>query len=296
MYNHILHTFIQVADSGSFAKAAGNLYVSPVSVMKQINTLEENLGIKLFDRTSQGVFLTAAGESVYRDAKRLIAYSDEAVRRAQHIAGIQQYTIRIGTSILRPCQDLINLWNSSEHANLPFNFELIPFNDDPISLNKMLDSLGQTIDCFVGPCDLKPWHDKYSIEVLGNYPCYLTVSRTHRLAKKKKLKLDDLNGETIGLLRPGLTDYIDQIRTFIQKNYPEIHIKDLGSIYDLEVFNDCEQQKYFIESLPVWSKIHPNLNTISVDWDFKVPYGIVYAKHPSKAMKNFINEVAKLKQ
>ncbi|MBD5429530.1 LysR family transcriptional regulator [Lactobacillus sp.] len=296
MYNHLLHTFIQVADSESFAKAAVNLYISPVSVMKQINTLEENLGIKLLERTSHGVFLTAAGESIYRDAKRIIAYSDDAIRRAQHIAGIQQYTIRIGTSILRPCQDLINLWNSIDHTNLPFHFELIPFNDDSASLNGMLDSLGQTIDCFVGPCDLNPWHDKYSIEVLGNYPCELAVSRSHRLARKKKLRLEELTGETIGLLRPGLTSYIDQIRTFIQKNYPEIHVKDLGSIYDLEVFNDCEQQKYFIESLPVWQDIHPNLVTIPVDWDFTIPYGIVYAKQPSKAMKKFINEIVELKQ
>ena len=69
MYNHQLETFIKVADSGSFNKASEELFVSPNAVMKQINLLENSLGFALFVRTHRGVQLTAAGESLYRDAK-----------------------------------------------------------------------------------------------------------------------------------------------------------------------------------------------------------------------------------
>lgn len=296
MYNHLLHTLIQVADTGSFAKAAETLYISPVAVMKQINQLEEVLGIKLFDRTSQGTFLTAAGASIYHDAKRIIAYSDDAIRRAQQIAGIQQHTIRIGTSILRPCTDLINLWNSSEHANSPFRFEMIPFNDDHASLVNMFNSLGQTIDCFTGPCDFKTWRDNYDIYVLGYYPCCLAVSNQHRLARKRKLNLKELDNETIGLLKEGESNCIDQIRNDIKTNYPKINLKNLAYFYDLEIFNDCEKGNYFIESLPIWKNIHPNIATISVDWDYKIPYGIVYSKKHSKQMDQFIAELDKVKK
>lgn len=291
MYNHLLHTLIQVADTGSFAKAAETLYISPVAVMKQINSLEQNLGIKLFERTSQGAFLTAAGESIYHDAKRIIGYSDDAIRRAQQIAGIQQYTIRIGTSILRPCQDLINLWNSTERTNSPFRFEIIPFNDDDQSLSSMFDSLDQTIDCFVGPCDFKSWKNRYSIKILGYYDCCLAVPKNHRLARKRKLKLSELDNETIGLLKPGESFFIDKMRADLQKNYPNIHIKDLPHFYGLDIFNECERGNYFIESLSAWKNIHPNIVTIPVDWDYKSPYGIVYSKTPSQAMKQFINEL-----
>ena len=64
MYNPQLETFITVAESGSFAKAADKLYISPTAVIKQINILESNLDIKLFNRTHRGLTLTAAGKSL----------------------------------------------------------------------------------------------------------------------------------------------------------------------------------------------------------------------------------------
>ena len=55
-----LQVFLQVADSGSFAKAAQRLFVTPASVMKQMNALERRLGLTLLMRNNQGVSLTAA--------------------------------------------------------------------------------------------------------------------------------------------------------------------------------------------------------------------------------------------
>ena len=49
-------------------------------VMKQINALERHLGLKLFDRTSQGVQLTPGGEIIYRDAKFLFDYSGRSIQ------------------------------------------------------------------------------------------------------------------------------------------------------------------------------------------------------------------------
>lgn len=48
MYNPQLVTFIHVADAGSFNKAAEQSYITPTAVIKQINLLEDNLGVKLF--------------------------------------------------------------------------------------------------------------------------------------------------------------------------------------------------------------------------------------------------------
>lgn len=55
MYNPQLTTFISVAESGSFTKAAEALFITPTAVMKQINALEERLGITLFGRTNHGL-------------------------------------------------------------------------------------------------------------------------------------------------------------------------------------------------------------------------------------------------
>ncbi|MCD7994433.1 MAG: LysR family transcriptional regulator [Clostridia bacterium] len=70
MYNRQIQTFIQVADSGSFTSAAEKLFITSASVMKQINGLENLIGVKLLERTNHGVSLTPAGCSIYKDAKK----------------------------------------------------------------------------------------------------------------------------------------------------------------------------------------------------------------------------------
>lgn len=80
MYNHMLDTLIAAADCGSFTRAAERLYISPTAVMKQINALEDHLGMKLLERTPSGVSLTAAGSVIYQDAKFMIDYSKNTIK------------------------------------------------------------------------------------------------------------------------------------------------------------------------------------------------------------------------
>ena len=67
MYDRHLNTFIQAADSGSFLKASQRMFISANAVTKQVNLLEERLGVKLFHRGSQGLALTEAGKLIYFD-------------------------------------------------------------------------------------------------------------------------------------------------------------------------------------------------------------------------------------
>ena len=83
MYNPQLDTFLCVVEAGSFSKAAEQLYISAPAVIKQINSLEASLGMKLFDRTHRGLVVTEAGQSIYNDAKYIIGYCKESVQRAK---------------------------------------------------------------------------------------------------------------------------------------------------------------------------------------------------------------------
>ena len=79
MYNPQLQTFIRVADAGSFNKAAEESYITPTAVIKQINLLETDLDVKLFERSHRGLTLTKAGQSLYNDAKYIIRYCKDSV-------------------------------------------------------------------------------------------------------------------------------------------------------------------------------------------------------------------------
>lgn len=76
MYDTKLDTLIQVVRDGSFSKAAEHLFVSSVSVMKQMNNLEEMVGVKLLNRSTQGVTLTRAGKFFYESANNYISESN----------------------------------------------------------------------------------------------------------------------------------------------------------------------------------------------------------------------------
>ena len=82
MYIQQLATFIQVAEAGSFGKAAEILFISTPAIVQQINLLEERCGFPLFNRTNRGVSLTPAGQSLYEDGKKIITLSDKALERA----------------------------------------------------------------------------------------------------------------------------------------------------------------------------------------------------------------------
>lgn len=289
MYNQQLYTFIQVADCGSFSKAAKKLFISTVSVMKQINALESHIGTKLLERTNHGVFLTAAGRSIYQDAKQIIQASNSAIQRARQISDKEQYVIRVGTSLLRPCKILIDLWSKIDNSGLPFQINIVPFEDEHI--NSTLASLGKEIDCFVGPCGSIQWMKQYNVHLLGMYQCCIAVSRKHRLAKKKFLKWQDLYGETLVLVKRWESLVLDRLRDEIEVKHPQIHIIDTPNFYDADVFNKCEQMNYIMETLDIWSEVHPSLVTTPVEWDYEIPYGIVYANEPSKAVMAFIDAI-----
>lgn len=110
MYNPQLETFLHVADAGSFNKAATESFITPTAVIKQINLLEENLGVSLFERTHRGLILTEAGKSLYQDAKYIIQYCKDSVTRARNAVKTENELNRIGTSPMTPASVLLELW------------------------------------------------------------------------------------------------------------------------------------------------------------------------------------------
>jgi DNA-binding transcriptional LysR family regulator len=226
MYNRQLYTFIKVADSGSFKKAAEELYISNVSVMKQMNALEAHFGFQLFDRSNHGITLTPAGRSIYQDAIKIMQASEEAIKRAGKLSLSSLSTIHIGTSVLRPCKRLIDLCNSAGKEMENFQIQIVPFDDNPSSMKSMMESFGNRIDCFVSPCDSNTWRAQYNILPLEQMPCRIALSRSHRLANQKSLTWNDLSDETFYIIEQGDSPILNAMRSEIE-SHPDIHLKDI---------------------------------------------------------------------
>ena len=72
-----LRTILQVAELGSLSKAADRLRIAQPALSRQVRLLEEELGIRLFDRHGRGMVVTEAGKEVLRHAQRIMQELDE---------------------------------------------------------------------------------------------------------------------------------------------------------------------------------------------------------------------------
>ena len=82
----LIQTFILVAKARNFSKAAVQASRSQPAISSQINALEEQLGFKLFDRTSRAVSLTPEGEALLEGAERSIGELTISYANATRIA------------------------------------------------------------------------------------------------------------------------------------------------------------------------------------------------------------------
>lgn len=70
-YNQLRY-IVEVVETGSISRAASNLYISQPNLSAQINSLENELGRIIFERTNKGVKLTTEGREIYHYAKTLV--------------------------------------------------------------------------------------------------------------------------------------------------------------------------------------------------------------------------------
>ena len=145
MYNSQLTTFVQVADSGSFNKAAEALYISSTAVIKQINALEKHLDLTLFSRTNHGIALTESGRIIYKHARKLFAYSEKAIAEARLAAAEAATTFCVGTSILNPCKPFMDLWYRVSEQLPGFKLHIVPFEDDHEGILREIAALGRSL-------------------------------------------------------------------------------------------------------------------------------------------------------
>jgi LysR family transcriptional regulator, benzoate and cis,cis-muconate-responsive activator of ben and cat genes len=72
-----VEAFIAVSDMRSIAKASARLHLSQPAITRRVQNLEDQLGVKLFDRDSRPMVLTPEGQEAYKHAKTLLASTAE---------------------------------------------------------------------------------------------------------------------------------------------------------------------------------------------------------------------------
>ena len=94
-----LKTFVAIAREGSLTRAAERVFTSAPAVSAQLKALEDELGVKLFDRTPRGMVATEAGQTLLEEAERTLASAMRMRSAAEQIRGAAQGVVRFGTVV-----------------------------------------------------------------------------------------------------------------------------------------------------------------------------------------------------
>src|SRR6476469_9407293 len=91
-----LRYFVAVAEALSFTRGAEKLHLAQPSLTRQIKKLEQEIGVRLLDRTTQHVKLTPEGQSFLVHAKRLPVHSEAIAGSVRHFSRDQLAPLNIG--------------------------------------------------------------------------------------------------------------------------------------------------------------------------------------------------------
>lgn len=93
-----LRYFVAAARTGQFSMAASNEHVSQSAITNAVLALEQELGVRLFDRLPQGVALTADGEDFFHHARHILDSVRDAMHKPRFRANNLRGTVRLAAS------------------------------------------------------------------------------------------------------------------------------------------------------------------------------------------------------
>jgi DNA-binding transcriptional LysR family regulator len=291
-----LVTFITVAEMGSFSKAADALYVSPTAVMKQMNRLEQVLSTKLLVRSTHGITLTPAGETMYKSSQNVLEMLQDSITEIKRNAQNDHYSITVGNSMFEDARYLIRALEQSKKFASTFSVEIVPFSSDGTTRSSVYKSIGRNLDIIVGHYE-EGWltRDFNALKIRDDAVC-AAVPYGHPLSAKERLKPTDFKNQKIIILDEGASTTCDSIRKLLLGMNQNTSFQDAGFYFSFDDFNRCAYTDSIILGSMAWRDIHPSFKFIPVDWDFTWAYGIIYSRKPSQAVGTFVDAVKRYLQ
>lgn len=278
MYSRHIESFIETARAGSFSKAARALYISPSSLIQQIDLLEQRLDIVLFERGHRGVKLTEAGESLYRDAVEIVRRSDEAVARARQIQKGEK-SIRVATSLLMKCRMLPGIWSHMIESAPGTRIDIISLESAGVEPGNYLHGLGVSYDVMEGLFMSELYRGHCLFLELARAELCVTMPKTPENTKLELVDTKTLHDLDLVMMRPGVSADYDAARSYLV-GLGANHITEVP-FYTMELFADCVLNKRAIVTPKFWADIHPNLVSVPLAEPHSMPYGLIFPEKPS---------------
>jgi len=220
-----LRYFCVLAEELHFGRAAQRLNIAQPPLSQQIQALEREMAVKLFDRQTRRVALTDSGKKFFADVQAIMASLSQAVVDARLVQAGQLGTLEIGfvtaaaNSFL---PDLLRVYRNTQ-PRVRINLHELP-QDAQL---KQLRSGTLDLACVYAPLQ-DPTLDSIAVAMDD---LYAVIPSAHRLAKKTRIAISDLKDEPIVLFprELGATFYDQIIAMFTSHGFSPTIVQDITS-------------------------------------------------------------------
>ncbi|ARN76239.1 hypothetical protein BST96_00250 [Oceanicoccus sagamiensis] len=211
-----LETFMKVAEAGSIARAAEELFMTQPAVSIQIKKLTDALDITLYEVIGKKIYLTEAGHKVVRTGQEVFESIERLDDELNNLKGLESGTLKI--AVVSTAKYFL------PHLLGPF-YEQFPGIDIEFKVGnraQILDRLNSNLDDLYFFSDPPEDLDIKQFEFLPN-PIAIIASDKHPLAKKRKLSWSDIENETFLMREEGsgthnaIQKHLDQEKLQIKK-------------------------------------------------------------------------------
>ncbi len=195
-----LKLFVAVAEERNFTRAAQRSNLTQPSLTQRVRQLEKDLGVTLFHRPARGAELTEAGQSLLEDARHVLGYVEQSVRRARQAGGLDDRTLRLA-------------WEFTEYGNvlpMPQVFrKLDEVHPGVVPDTRALPGAAQVHALLNGEVDVGFLSEPFVEDTLGFYPLLTdtfqaVLPERHPLAALPEVPLSALAPEAFLLHRADL--------------------------------------------------------------------------------------------
>jgi DNA-binding transcriptional LysR family regulator len=185
-----LRVFLSVAEERSFSRAAAKVHLTQPAVSQTVRRLERALGEQLFDRTSKSGTLTDAGTMLQNYAQRLVRLAEETESAVRELRDLRRGRVLIGANeaAVHTLLPLIGRFRG-QHPHITIDVRRIPARQ--IAAEVQQGSLD------FGALTFHPSEPGLLEVAVGSDELVLLVPRTHTLAKRRQVTMEEVAGESV---------------------------------------------------------------------------------------------------
>ena len=201
-----LRYFIAVAEERNFTRAAERLGMQQPPLSQQLQALERELGVKLFERLPRGVELTAAGTAFLEDARSTVAGLSQAAARTKRVASGVEGTLALGLASSAATHSIVPRAIAAFRERYP-DVHLAFVEGNAASLTEAVVARQVNVALLRAPVDRPPevrFMEVLREPLLAALPAHHPVAVQARKRKQPSITLRDLCGMPLILTRrPG---------------------------------------------------------------------------------------------